>query len=95
MKIKAEYLNKRITENGIDYDFRSMSPEKLERIHANNPALRKYFEEELTAEEKEFIARIEKIEDEVNAELKEIGIEGPEQFEKEIKKAVARPRKRK
>jgi len=95
MKIKPEYLNKRITENGIDYDFRSMSPEKLERIHANNPMLRKYFVDELTEEEKEFIARIEKVEAEASSELKQIGIDTPERFEKVVKKAAKAPVPRK
>ena len=94
-RIKQEYLNKKITEGGIQYDFAVLSQEKLDRIHANNPSLRKYFEDELTEEEREFIARIEKIEDDAVAELKEIGIETPEQFEEQIKKAAAKPRKRK
>jgi len=100
MKIKKEYLNKRITENGIDYDFRSLSPEKLEKIHANNPSLRKYFEEELTDEEKAFIRNIEErefFEGTIDAELKEIGIDTPKKFDETIKKVAATraPRKKK
>ena len=96
MKIKAEYANKKISIDGIDYDFRSLSPERLAKIHANNPMLRKYFEEELTEEEKAFIAKIEDAERQSQeAQLKEIGIDTPEKFDAQIKKLAAKPPRKK
>jgi hypothetical protein len=81
-----------------------MSPEKLERIHANNPSLRKYFEQETTAEEQQWIAKFTEIEEEkflpsdvkISPELKDMGIDTPRKFEETIKKVAARtPRKKK
>jgi len=104
MEIKPEYKNKKISINGIDYDFRSLSAEKLAKIHANNPALRKYFVEEITAEEEQWIAKFGEIEEDkflpsdvkIAPELKEMGIDTPRKFEETIKKVAAKtPRKKK
>lgn len=44
--LKEKYKNKRFYENGVEYDFRNITPEKLDRIYNNNKNLRHLFEEE-------------------------------------------------
>jgi len=45
IRLKAEYQNKRITSEGVDYDFRFLTQERLQRVYDNNPHLRHMFEE--------------------------------------------------
>lgn len=45
--LKEKYKNKRFYENGVEYDFRNITPEKLDRIYNNNKNLRHLFEEEV------------------------------------------------
>jgi hypothetical protein len=44
--LKEKYKNKRFYENGVEYDFRNITPEKLERIYNNNKNLRHLFVEQ-------------------------------------------------
>jgi hypothetical protein len=43
--LKEKYKNKRFYENGVEYDFRNITPEKLERMYNNNKNLRHLFVE--------------------------------------------------
>lgn len=45
MTLKEQYKNKRFYQDGVEYDFRNITPEKLERIYNNNKNLRHLFEE--------------------------------------------------
>jgi hypothetical protein len=46
IKLKEEYRNKRVsTKDGIEYDFRTLTPERIQRIYDTNPHLRHFFEE--------------------------------------------------
>lgn len=45
IRIKEEYRNKRVTAGGIEYDFRALSQERIQRIYDGNPSMRYIFEE--------------------------------------------------
>lgn len=46
IKLKEEYRNKKVsTRDGIDYDFRVLTQERMQRIYDTNPHLRYLFEE--------------------------------------------------
>jgi uncharacterized protein (DUF433 family) len=47
MKLKEEYKNKKISYNGITYDFKNLNEEKLEKIWTYNKDLRFLFEEKV------------------------------------------------
>ncbi len=47
MKLKEEYINKKISYNGITYDFKNLNEEKLEKIWTYNKDLRFLFEEKV------------------------------------------------
>lgn len=67
IRLKEEYQNKKITSSGIDYDFRLLTPEKLQRVYDNNKNLRHMFEEvveitpEVTLNEKEFFETVKRV----------------------------------
>ena len=50
MTLKEQYKNKRFYQDGVEYDFRNTTPEKLERIYNNNKNLRHLFVEENVVE---------------------------------------------
>lgn len=46
IKLKEEYRNKKVsTRDGIEYDFRVLTQERMQRIYDTNPHLRYLFEE--------------------------------------------------
>lgn len=67
IRLKEEYKNKKITNSGIDYDFRLLTQEKLQRIYDNNKNLRHMFEEaveitpEVSLNEKEFFETVKEV----------------------------------
>lgn len=67
IRLKEEYQNKKISTSGIDYDFRLLTPEKIERVYNNNPHLRHMFEEvveispEIVMNEEQFLNTIDEV----------------------------------
>ena len=67
IRLKSEYQNKKISQNGFDYDFRLLTPEKIQRVYDNNPNLRHMFEEvveispEIIMNEEEFLKTIDEV----------------------------------
>jgi len=89
MRLKEQYIGKRVTHNGITYDLSNMNAEKLYRVWETNITLRYLFEEidpfdlpELTEEEQFFQ---NKPEDKTEEEF----------FNETIKKATKRTKKKK
>lgn len=78
--IRKEWKEKAVVWQGITYDFRHLSQEKIERIWKNNPNMAHFFEE--TEKEKEFFAQ------------KPEHVTEEEFFEEAIKKAKRAPRKK-
>ena len=82
IRIKNEYIGKKIIVNGIAYDFSSMNQEKIERIFAQNQ-FKKYFEDVDMSADKEFIAIDEKT------------FFSPEEFDEIIKEIAEKPKAKK
>ena len=67
IRLKSEYQNKKVSSEGIDYDFRLLTSERLQRVYDNNPHLRHMFEEvveispEVTMNEEEFLKTIDEV----------------------------------
>lgn len=67
IRLKEEYQNKKISTSGIDYDFRLLTQEKIQRVYDNNPHLRHMFEEvveispEIVMNEEQFLKTIDEV----------------------------------
>lgn len=82
IRIKNEYVGKKIIMNGIAYDFSTMNEEKIARIFAQNQ-FKKYFEDVDMSVDEEFIAIDEKT------------FFSPEEFDEIIKEIAEKPKAKK
>lgn len=67
IRLKSEYQNKKVSSRDGEYDFRVLTPERLQRVYDNNPNLRHMFEEvveispEIIMNEEEFLKTIDEV----------------------------------